>query len=96
MRLISSSDNSISIHAPARGATFEVAVVNNSLIDFNPRSREGSDVPARIAEAIAVISIHAPARGATVASSVVSTRLAFQSTLPRGERLRSQPTLVPI
>ena len=35
----------ISIHAPARGATFRA--LNNSLkrLYFNPRSREGSDLP---------------------------------------------------
>ena len=34
----------ISIHAPARGATFNGLVHVDDLFDFNPRSREGSDV----------------------------------------------------
>ena len=35
--------NSISIHAPARGATRRTYPQLSELIDFNPRSREGSD-----------------------------------------------------
>ena len=33
----------ISIHAPARGATFVGVNLLNVILDFNPRSREGSD-----------------------------------------------------
>ena len=33
----------ISIHAPARGATFNAEMVRAILDDFNPRSRKGSD-----------------------------------------------------
>ena len=33
----------ISIHAPARGATFAVGRICSNCGDFNPRSREGSD-----------------------------------------------------
>ena len=33
----------ISIHAPAKGATFFVRFVNADCENFNPRSREGSD-----------------------------------------------------
>ena len=33
----------ISIHAPARGATIDIYIVAFNIIDFNPRSREGSD-----------------------------------------------------
>ncbi len=35
---------SISIHAPARGATQYVFFLPHSFLDFNPRSRTGSDV----------------------------------------------------
>ena len=35
------------------------------IADFNPRSREGSDIAYAMAAACANISIHAPARGAT-------------------------------
>ena len=37
---------SISIHAPARGATSCACFARRLHVDFNPRSREGSDVPA--------------------------------------------------
>ena len=50
--------------------------------DFNPRSREGSDIVQALAYAFHMdISIHAPARGASCLLQPV-----FQSTLPRGER----------
>ena len=38
-----SSASEISIHAPARGATFELPDQSFELGNFNPRSREGSD-----------------------------------------------------
>ena len=56
---------SISIHVPARGATRCRHFINSFLPNFNPRSREGSDLNHTTAPAILVISIHAPARGAT-------------------------------
>ena len=37
----------ISIHAPARGATDRSCVAGSSQHNFNPRSREGSDLPAQ-------------------------------------------------
>ena len=36
-------DSSISIHAPARGATTTQIINDHYIINFNPRSREGSD-----------------------------------------------------
>ena len=38
------SRQSISIHAPARGATATASVGFARFVNFNPRSREGSDV----------------------------------------------------
>ena len=57
-------------------------------MNFNPRSREGSDRAASSnKEKRYQISIHAPARGATTAwLPPVLTATTFQSTLPRGER----------
>ena len=55
--------------------------------DFNPRSRTGSDGGRYPRRAYRRISIHAPARGATFI--LVSPRCnseIFQSTLPHGER----------
>ncbi len=64
--LIKSIPFSISIHAPARGATSDTIKVPVLFMDFNPRSREGSDAVLRpLLECVILISIHAPARGAT-------------------------------
>ena len=46
----------------------ERLILNNNLIfclNFNPRSREGSDTDGCTAIVLATISIHAPAKGAT-------------------------------
>ena len=57
--------------------------------NFNPRSREGSDDGQLKTTFRRIISIHAPARGATRKRVWLwrGGRI-FQSTLPRGERLR--------
>ena len=56
----------ISIHAPARGATYTTGRQVGGEKYFNPRSREGSDENVSGAKTINTISIHAPARGATL------------------------------
>ena len=56
---------SISIHAPARGATWVQARRRWHRPDFNPRSRTGSDSGYQKLWNCWDISIHAPARGAT-------------------------------
>ncbi len=56
----------ISIHAPAKGATTSGSGQRTHTPNFNPRSREGSDPVCVQQIAIrAAISIHAPAKGAT-------------------------------
>ena len=56
----------ISIHAPARGATQSQHRPTAERLDFNPRSREGSDDVLYYSGTVYnYISIHAPARGAT-------------------------------
>ena len=56
----------ISIYAPAKGATSRAGTRGNTVPHFNPRSREGSDVPQDLHLLSALcISIHAPAKGAT-------------------------------
>ena len=56
-------------------------------MDFNPRSRTGSDAYGRPLQAGSKISIHAPARGATLKSlTLYTSSQQFQSTLPHGER----------
>ncbi len=81
-------DWAISIHAPAKGATAANNIDLSSPLDFNPRSREGSDriVVFSVISSIS-ISIHAPAKGATIAERTIKPVLIFQSTLPRRERL---------
>ena len=61
----------ISIHAPARGATTRHMSSLTIVSDFNPRSREGSDLKALIDGIAIPISIHAPARGATIRACLV-------------------------
>ena len=82
----------ISIHAPARGATVSYLVLFGAKRNFNPRSREGSDIKRHPEDPRYItISIHAPARGATASKSFWTDCSRFQSTLPRGERLLKRP-----
>ena len=56
----------ISIHAPVKGATLPHSRDRNASGHFNPRTREGCDLRQRyFHEVFAVISIHAPVKGAT-------------------------------
>ena len=76
----------ISIHAPAKGATHFLGQQSVEKIDFNPRSREGSDDSTDGNGNYEYISIHAPAKGATRYQISVVIGSKFQSTLPRRER----------
>ena len=56
----------ISIHAPVKGATLCGLHIRFYAYNFNPRTREGCDLPGlyyRFARCL--ISIHAPVKGAT-------------------------------
>ena len=65
------------------------AALDYELEHFNPRSREGSDTRQPKNGLLILISIHAPARGATSTEAFRNPlRVLFQSTLPRGERLK--------
>ena len=59
----------------------------NLLLYFNPRSHERSDAKWDLINDEILISIHAPTRGATYYNYSQNSCLAFQSTLPREERL---------
>ena len=60
----------ISIHASTRGATNIRGKLRTGLVNFNPRSREGSDMKLFGFDfGEYVISIHAPTRGATIQKS---------------------------
>ena len=54
----------VSIHAPAKGATWDRKDYH-SRSSFNPRPREGGDFPITLRPLILRVSIHAPAKGAT-------------------------------
>ncbi len=80
--------DTISIHAPAKGATAYRAIVNFYVVNFNPRSREGSD-------GFLVQASHREGRNFNPRSREGSDHTAgpfycrpclFQSTLPRRER----------
>ena len=59
--------STISIHAPAKGATTYICSPANYAGYFNPRSREGSDAKSAFKTLpLSNISIHAPAKGATL------------------------------
>ena len=79
---------SISIHAPARGATAGITATQNLSQDFNPRSREGSDT---VCSPFVISSQYFNPRSRE-GSDIQPTRNKretadkFQSTLPRGER----------
>ena len=77
----------VSIHAPARGATPAPTVAWHAL-SFNPRAREGRDPASERRKVFVAVSIHAPARGATTPASSSDPNTWFQSTRPRGARLR--------
>ena len=67
-----------------------VLLISLHFVNFNPRSREGSDKYISSGGNASTISIHAPARGATrPVWNMTCIHSLFQSTLPRGERLCS-------
>ncbi len=78
----------ISIHAPARGATQNKLPYLFANRNFNPRSREGSDI---VRDAVWYFTLQFQStlprgeRRGTTSTPTGSTT--FQSTLPRGERL---------
>ena len=85
----------VSIHAPARGATSNTALLCIVYIGFNPRTRTGCDIGSPFGQRISVtVSIHAPARGATRLTPLRLTLLKFQSTHPHGVRRASIKNLL--
>ena len=71
---------------PRRERHINVLTANIGNIDFNPRSREGSDRTLLLNNFDIIISIHAPAKGATAGRIIKVAPDGFQSTLPRRER----------
>ena len=78
----------VSIHAPARGAT-EIERIKAKLIIVSIHApARGATALLSIFSKFRTVSIHAPARGATLQINKGDFEYEFQSTLPRGERLR--------
>ena len=77
----------ISIHAPAKGATFNRRrTIMFDVISIHAPAK-GATFWVKVRRRTFQISIHAPAKGATSANfSSVSKSSLFQSTLPRRER----------
>ena len=67
----------ISIHAPTKGATRDIAAFDAYLRDFNPRSHEGSDLTFWTEIPYSIISIHAPTKGATYSGSLFSADISY-------------------
>ena len=74
----------ISIHAPARGATFIVDILNTVKRDFNPRPREGGDQVVVATILPQIFQSTPPRGGATMDMPRYGNALRFQSTPPRG------------
>ena len=77
----------ISIHAPAKGATAPFSEFPRCSADFNPRSREGSDIlTARKDEHCFHFNPRSREGSDETAPFHTAAQLVFQSTLPRRER----------
>ena len=85
---IALKEEDISIHAPAKGATFPAVEKHLVSGNFNPRSREGSDLIGVIAAYINYTFQSTLPRRERPISVTTSCLLysTFQSTLPRRER----------
>ena len=77
---------SVSIHAPTRGATETGNTGATPKLSFNPRAHEGRDEAPVYLSGEFNVSIHAPTRGATRFRRVKPSIFTFQSTRPRGAR----------
>ena len=78
----------VSIHAPTKGATPSSVFGSADRSRFNPRSHEGSDVYVRVAHiSRSVFQSTLPRRERRSFHAVATLPSLFQSTLPRRERL---------
>ena len=79
--------SSVSIHAPAWGATFKrILVLKAEQVSIHAPAW-GATYPFSSNNSATSVSIHAPAWGATKVLGRLGARFMFQSTLPHGERL---------
>ena len=78
----------VSIHAPARGATYTYALSGLANISFNPRTRAGCDDRALVISRAPPMFQSTHPRGVRPNNTVtISGGIRFQSTHPRGVRL---------
>ena len=78
---------SVSIHAPARGATSLPIFGLETLYRFNPRSRAGSDFLLPLSQCQSLgFNPRSRAGSDSPSADTQPTGYRFQSTLPRGER----------
>ena len=84
--MVVGDDGEVSIHAPARGATFmrNIHFPTCYVSIHAPARGATSFCPQRIAPGR--VSIHAPARGATSHMAIIIFSFSFQSTHPHGVR----------
>ena len=87
---------SISIHAPAQGATSDVKVSSTEMPISIHAPAQGATVTSGPPPQIQTISIHAPAQGATSRYFLAPFMSIFQSTLPHRERPMSLPVVAVI
>ena len=79
----------VSIHVPTRGTTNGDRPGMRNNAGFNPRSHEGNDAEKSEKGENMSVSIHVPTRGTTrICKFFMPLIVVFQSTFPRGERLR--------
>ena len=85
--MVTQTQDCISIHAPARGATYTLFQSRQRCLNFNPRSREGSD-DIGCDQSFCHSNFNPRSReGSDGGMGKIKGGLRrFQSTLPRGER----------
>ena len=71
-----------------RGVRLIVFTDKKCIVSFNPRTHEGCDQAMLEVQKAHTVSIHAPTRGATHRDWLLPDPEKFQSTHPRGVRLR--------
>ena len=86
----------VSIHAPARGATSDTNLFILARAEFQSTLPQGERPHLKSGKSItSIVSIHAPARGATTYYITFYRKISvFQSTLPQGERPRKAPLMI--
>ena len=72
----------ISIHAPAKGVTYNACYRNFSISNFNPHSHKGSDSILSSGKKYTLISIHTPTKGVTLMAEIARMRVSISIHTP--------------